>query len=202
MTEFTSTDDGTDPAAAGTTDAGPRRRRLRRIAAGAAAALAATTVAGAVAVGAAVPASAATNQMTNVYLSPESSAFLMLDVSGASQSSGAQVIQWYLNGGANQRWDFAQTADGYKQIINVNSGQCLTTDGRAGDGVYQSPCVTGALNQEWSTDLVPNGSDYTIESVYSGLYLDVYGDSGNAGANLDTWYWNGGWNQHFAGFQG
>lgn len=45
------------------------------------------------------------------------------------------------------------SGDGYT-ITNKNSGQCLTTDGVAGDAVYQFPCV-GAPQQLWYTDITP-----------------------------------------------
>jgi hypothetical protein len=104
---------------------------------------------------AAAPASASTYSAVNVYITPSSSTWSkFLDVSGASKSWGAQVTQWYLNGGANQKWDIQNLADGNKSFVNANSGQCLTTDGIAGDGVYQFPCV-GAKSQEWNTNLPP-----------------------------------------------
>ena len=187
--------------AAGEADAAPpRRRRVRRaLAIGAALAAAPAAVLGL----AAGPASATTYSATNVYLaSDSSSSTLFVDVSGASQSWGAQVIQWSLNGGANQKWNIQNLADGNKQFVNANSGQCLTTDGVAGDGVYQFPCVN-AKSQEWSTNLVVgNFRNYSIKSALSGLYLDVSGDSSNEGAVIDTWYENGGGNQYFFGYQG
>lgn len=150
----------------------------------------------------AMPASASTYSMSNIYLSPGQSPWLFVDVSGASQSWGAPVIQYSLTGGANQKWDFQNLPDGNAQIVNANSGQCLTTDGVAGDGVYQFPCV-GALSQEWSTGLhADDGEVHSIRSASSGLYLDVYGGSGSQGAVIDTWYWNGGQNQLFRGYQG
>ncbi len=186
-------------AATGGGPAAPRRRVVTR----AMAALAAVAAIVPVMLGVtATSASASTYSMSNVYLSPEQSPWLFVDVSGASQSWGAPVIQWSLNGGANQKWDFQHLADGNQEIINANSGQCLTTDGVAGDGVYQFPCV-GALSQEWSTDLhIADGNVYPIRSASSGLYLDVYGGSSSEGAVIDTWYWNGGANQYFRGYQG
>ena len=176
------------------------RRRMTRMLAAAAALVAAPAVLLGLAAG---PASATTYSATNVYLGTESSSqTLFLDVSGASQSWGAQVVQWYLNGGANQKWDIQNLADGNVEFVNANSGQCLTTDGVAGDGVYQFPCV-GAKSQEWSTDLVVgNIRDYTVKSALSGLYLDVYGGSRWAGAVIDTWYPNNASNQYFVGYQG
>jgi hypothetical protein len=188
-----------------TTDAGTdapthRRRRVKRALAATAALTAALPVLAGVTAG---PASASSYSAMNVYLSPDSTASTMfVDVSGASQSWGAQVIQWSLNGGANQKWNIQNLADGNKEFVNANSGQCLTTDGVAGDGVYQFPCV-GAQSQEWSTNLVVgNFHNYAIKSASSGLYLDVSGDSSNQGAVIDTWYRNGGGNQYFFGYQG
>ena len=177
----------------------PRRRMTRMLAAAAALVAAPAVLLGLTA----SPASASTYSATNVYLGTESSAQTQfLDVSGASQSWGAQVVQWYLNGGANQKWNIQNLSDGNKEIVNANSGQCLTTDGVAGHGVYQFPCV-GAKSQEWNTDLVVgNIKDYTITSALSGLYLDVNSGSRWAGAVIDTWYGNGANNQKFVGYQG
>ncbi|MFB9238731.1 RICIN domain-containing protein [Plantactinospora siamensis] len=119
--------------------------------------------------------------------------------SGASQAYGAPVIQWSGNGGANQIWKFVPTG-GYYEIVNQNSGQCLTTDGVAGDQTYQFLC-TGADTQLWYTDLAPNnGVGYSVGSKASRLYLEVYGAAGWQGAAIDTWYWNGGSNQYWSAF--
>jgi hypothetical protein len=40
---------------------------------------------------------------------------------------------------------------------------------------------------------------YSIVNIWSGLYLDVNGDSAWPGASIDTWYYNGGANQAFEG---
>ncbi|GAA1988316.1 RICIN domain-containing protein [Catenulispora subtropica] len=169
-----------------------RRARTRRVI-GAAAALAAT--AGLVATSAG-SASADTN--FTIHITPNSSFGLLLDVNGASQSPGAGVIQWYANGGANQVWSFYSFGGNTYEIVNGNSGQCLTTDGVAGDPVVQLPC-NGGLGQRWTTGLNPSSvSAWTIANPWSGLYLDVNGASPWAGASIDVWYYNGGSNQYFA----
>jgi hypothetical protein len=96
------------------------------------------------------------------------------------------VIDWYETGGANQDWLLLPTgASNTYEIINANSNMCLTTDGVAGDQVYQEPC-TSSTSQQWSTSLTSSSTGvHQIQSVYSGLYLD-------------TWYDNGGANQYFA----
>lgn len=175
---------------------GARRhpRRAARLSA-ALALLATPALLGAVLAG---PASASSSFTT--HLTPNNTFFLLLDVSGGSTYPGAPVIDWTANGGANQNWLFLPYGSSNRyQIVNVNSNMCLTTDGVAGDQVYQDPC-TGVPNQQWFTNLSPgNGQAYTIQSAGSGLYLDVSGDSPWAGAAIDTWPYNGGYNQEFGG---
>jgi len=145
------------------------------------------------------PAAAAISYTTHV--TPGNTAFLQLDVSGASVQPGAPVIDWYANGGSNQVWSFDSVGSSGNtyQVVNQNSGMCLTTDGVPGDQVYQWPC-TGGANQQWLTSLNPYGAPgyYTIQSVSSGFYLDVNSDNPFAGTPIDTWYYNGNPNQKFA----
>ncbi|GIH15249.1 RICIN domain-containing protein [Rugosimonospora africana] len=169
----------------------PRRTWVRRGIGGLAVAVAGVAGLLGVTTGAANAASGFT-----VRLDPTSNPFLAVEVAGASNDWGASVDQWSINWGANQAWTFTPTSGGY-EIINKQSNQCLTTDNVAGDTVYQFPCV-GATTQVWSTSLSPNNLlGYSIKSVSSGLYLDVNGGSGSQGAAIDTWYWNGGYNQYF-----
>ena len=170
------------------------RTRRGRIALTAAAVAVAT--AGAVAGGAA---SAQASTGFTTHITPDNTAFLLLDVSGGSTSLGAGVIDWVANGGANQSWTFIPYGNDVYEIENNNSGMCLTTDNVAGDQVYQFECF-GVATQLWSTDLTPGtATDSTIESQSSGLYLDVNGDSPWEGTSIDTWYFNGGANQYFGG---
>jgi len=144
---------------------------------------------------------AAASEFTT-QVTPNNTFALLLDVSGASTAPGAPVIDWWANGGANQNWTFNSVgpASTY-EIINQNSGQCLTTDGVPGDQVTQMPCV-GSLQQEWLTAFNPGRGPRMIQSVYSGLYLDVNSDSPWPGASIDTWYYNGNSNQYFSSLFG
>jgi Ricin-type beta-trefoil lectin domain-like len=169
------------------------RRAARLSAAGAALAIPAL-------LGVTLASAASASSSFTTHLTPNNTFALLLDVSGGSTYPGAPVIDWYANGGANQNWLFlpASGSNTY-EIVNVNSNMCLTTDGVAGDQVYQEPC-SGSQLQAWRTGLVPGtASAYTIQNVSSGLYLDVNGDSPWPGASIDTWYYNGGANQYFAG---
>ena len=133
-----------------------------------------------------------------VHVTPNNTFGLLLDVSGGSTSPGAQVIDWWANGGGNQVWTFYPVGNDVYEIANQNSGQCLTTDGIAGHGVFQLPCA-GAASQIWSTGLTPTSvGAWTISNPWSGLYLDVSGNNPWPGTSPDVWYYNGGANQYFA----
>ena len=174
------------------TDIGGTGGRVRRSLAGVGVAAAA---AGLLAVGAG---QANASTAFTVHVTPNNTFGLLLDVSGASTSPGAEVIDWWANGGSNQVWTFYPVGDDVYEIANQNSGQCLTTDGIAGHGVFQWPCA-GSVTQIWSTGLTPTSvSAWTISNPWSGLYLDVSGNNPWPGTSLIVWYYNGGANQHFA----
>jgi len=168
------------------------KSRLTRRLAGTAAAV---TLATGLAVGGAGTAHADSN--FTIHISPNSSFGLLLDVPGASHAPYTGIIQWYANGGLNQQWTFISLGGTLYKIINNNSGECITTDGRAGDDVYQLPC-DGSAGQQWYTNLSPwTVYAWTIWNPSSNLYMDVKGASPWAGAHIDTWYFNGGSNQYF-----
>jgi hypothetical protein len=131
-----------------------------------------------------------------VRLAPASNPFLFLDVAGSSTAPGAAIIQWYYNGGSNQVWRLSPSGTNL-QIVNRWSGQCITTDGIAGDLLFQAPC-NGSASQQWASSIsAGNLIGYTIMNPASGLYMEIYGASGAQGAAVDAWYYNGGSNQFF-----
>jgi len=135
-------------------------------------------------------------------ISPRNTADLLLDVSGGSTEPGAPVIDWWANGGANQAWIFQSSlyyAPNTYEIVNQNSGQCLTTDGVAGDQLYQWPCTPWSHNQVWVSDIrgFSDGQGHAISNPAFGLVVDVYGNTSWPGAAIDAWYPNGGQNQYF-----
>ena len=186
-----------------------RPRRLKRMITGVA--LAAAAVAGAITMtGAATAASAQENYYQDVLVSPTwSFGYMELDVSGASLALGAPVIQWWINGNANQRWNFRQQPDGNFWIINANSGYCLSTDLVAGHQLYQWLCgANGAPGPNYAETGVPdygapNGQEWYFDggagivNAETGLYVDIYGGQGGAGSPIDAWYYNGNSNQDF-----
>jgi hypothetical protein len=145
----------------------------------------------------------------DVPVTPNNTFFLQLDMAGASNAPGDGLIDWWDNGNANQGWYFKEvyySGSNDYAIINDNSRLCLTSDGIAGDQVYQEPCGASYFDgssyfggQIWYTGLSPSSNDaWSIENVDSGLSLDVNGDNPFPGASIDTWPFWGGANQYFA----
>lgn len=114
---------------------------------------------------------------------------LLMDVNGASTATGAKIIQWNSNGGANQRWTFTRVADNVYTITSVNSGLCLDVpNGSTSSGVQldQWTCNGGA-NQQWAADLTGSltGTKFMFVAVGSGLELGVASSSTSAGAAVE-----------------
>jgi hypothetical protein len=170
--------------------------RVARMATISAAALCATALAG--------PVAANAQSLQGVAISPNNSAFtLVLDVSGGSTRAGANVIQYYGNGGSNQRWNFVQLADGNEQIVSQKSGMCLTTSGVAGQQLYQWYC-NGDPRQEWSGSIASvfdSGDGGYLQNPYSNLVVDINQGSWSAGAAVIGWYKNYSANQRFKYYQ-
>lgn len=119
---------------------------------------------------------------------------LVLDVAAGSQSPGAAVLQYTWKGTNNQKWMEVPAGNGWIEIVNVNSGQCLTPAGystAAMASIVQMPCV-GAASQKWY-----KYSDGSIRNQGSWLWLEVYGNSKWIGAPIDQYWWNYGSNQYW-----
>jgi O-glycosyl hydrolase len=90
------------------------------------------------------------------------------DVSGASTSDGATVIQYHTTGDANQRW----TVQANGTITSVNGGKCLDASATA---VVQRTC-TGSPGQLWSIGngtISNQGRGLTAASTSDGVQLTV-----------------------------
>ncbi len=129
---------------------------------------------------------------------------LRLDVSGQASWAGAPVIQWDANGQANQKWEVPPIGAAPNLIQNANSKMCLTTDGVAGDQLYQEPCVYSpyedwVLQDNSQGDAVNGDQAVTIYNPAFNLVVDVYGNSYTEGAAIDAWPANGQFNQAFWG---
>ncbi|OLE28127.1 MAG: hypothetical protein AUG49_03390 [Catenulispora sp. 13_1_20CM_3_70_7] len=107
------------------------------------------------------------------------------DVSGASTTDGASILQWNDSGAVNQHWQVSAAADGSFKIISQNSGKPMDVYGAStadGASVVQWTDNNGA-NQHWTFVTTGNGY-YKIKNVNSGKVLAVSGSSTTAGAQL------------------
>ena len=122
----------------------------------------------------------------------------VLDVSGGSTKSGANVQIYTKNRSAAQRFLLDYADDGYYRIVNLQSGKVLDVAGGSkvnGTNIWQY-VWNGSDAQLWS--LEENGGGYSIVSKASGKVLDVAGGSNRAGTNVQlydsnqtaaqTWY--------------
>ena len=121
----------------------------------------------------------------------------LLDVYEGLTTDGADVIQWFDNGGSNQRWVITSTSNGYT-IKCVKSGKLLD--------VYEASTANGTKviqwfdnggsNQRW--DIVDLGNGYyKIINRNSGKALDVSENRTDNGASVIQWTYHGGYNQQW-----
>ena len=127
---------------------------------------------------------------------------LLLDVSGGSQNPGTPVLDYYYNGGGhNQQWYVLPTDSGWDELVNRNSGKCLSVDGNGdynGAGLVQNPC-TGSTSQQWSVG-DPSGQHTLTNRASSdngnGRVADITGQS-LLPTQIELYDGNGGFNQHW-----
>ncbi|MBP2704509.1 lectin [Microbispora sp. RL4-1S] len=112
-----------------------------------------------------------------------------LDVSGASQSNGAQAQIWDCNGQNNQQWTLTSASE-----LRVYGNKCLDVNGGStanGATVIIWDC-NGQNNQKWRFN-----SDGSITAVGANKCLDVPGSATANGTKLAIWDCNGGSNQRW-----
>jgi hypothetical protein len=112
----------------------------------------------------------------------------VLDISGGSRSSGANVQIYQTNNTKAQYFDLSYDSEGYYTIRNINSGLVLDVQwGQDKSGVnVQQYAPNGTLAQKWV--LTQTGSTYTISSALpKGLVLDVQGARNANGANVQIY---------------
>jgi len=117
---------------------------------------------------------------------------LVLGISNASTSAGADALQWTDNGTADHLWQIVDAGGGYVKIINKNSGLAL--------GITNASTSAGAVALQWTDNgtadhlwqLVNAGGGYVkIVNKNSGLLLGVTNASTSAGALVLQWTDNG-----------
>ena len=120
-----------------------------------------------------------------------------LDADLGNVVPGARVNQWSDCGSANQRWRIDVAADGSWTLVNAASGLALDVcGGSSADGAaVQTWTPNGTAAQSWSavpvSSLIPEGYVSVSSLLPGGRVLDVSGGSDRAGANAQTWEWNG-----------
>jgi hypothetical protein len=108
-----------------------------------------------------------------------------IDVSGASMTAGANILQWNDTGAVNQNWRFVPVGDGSYEIVSRNSALLMDVSGAAttdGASIVQAT-DNNAASQHWTLIATGNGY-YKIKNVNSGKLLAVSGSSTTAGAQL------------------
>ncbi|MGI5159081.1 lectin [Microbispora sp. CA-102843] len=110
-----------------------------------------------------------------------------LDVTGVSQTNGAQVQIWDCNGQNNQQWTSTSAGE-----LRVYGGKCLDVNGAGtadGTAVIIWDC-NGQNNQKWRLN-----SDGSITAVGANKCLDVYNNGTANGSKVIIWTCNGQNNQ-------
>jgi serine/threonine protein kinase len=121
-----------------------------------------------------------------------------LDVFEANITAYAQLDVWYDNGDANQLFTYPNQNGEVGEIVGKNSGMCVTTDGKAGDTLYQYPCRKHR-GEMWKAEIWTSSGKklVTFLNPHSGLVMDILYNSYSVGASVDAWYPNHQQNQAF-----
>ena len=112
------------------------------------------------------------------YTMKSSADGLLADVSGASTSAGAPVIQWPSNNGANQKWTLVPVPDANQayRVENVLTGGRLDVDGdsTADTAKLLQWTDNGQADQKWTFVRQSSGA-YTIVNANSGKLVNIPG---------------------------
>jgi hypothetical protein len=102
---------------------------------------------------------------------------MVLDLLNHSTQSGAEVALWGRNGGANQRWNINMLTlagqDSIIQLVNVESGECLSAGGEFVYHTVQMPCDPKDPTEQFSLIPLPDGFDQIAQGDQC-LDLDYY----------------------------
>ena len=118
------------------------------------------------------------------------------DINGGSTAAGARLIQWQINSGLNQQFEFLPSDGGYYRIRLRHSGLVLQIAANSsGADITQQP-DTNAASQQWG--IVDHGGGVvSLVSRQSGLAMDVWQASTADGARISLWTPTGSGNQRF-----
>lgn len=112
---------------------------------------------------------------------------MLADVSGASTSAGAAVIQWSSNSGANQRWTLVPVPDAgvaYRIENRMTGGRIdVESDSTADAAHLLEWSDNGQADQRWTFVKQSSGA-YTIVNANSGKLINIPGPTTTAGTQL------------------
>ncbi|MGA2352023.1 MAG: RICIN domain-containing protein [Terracidiphilus sp.] len=113
---------------------------------------------------------------------------LVLGISGASQTAGANLVQWADNGTADHLWHFMPIGTNVYNIENMNSHQVIGVSGASkSDGAQIVQWAdSGTTDHNWQVIKASDGN-YLIKNVNSGLYLEVENAGTSDTATIDQW---------------
>ena len=116
---------------------------------------------------------------------------LAIDCAG-NYGDGEDVVQYGLNGGINQRWQFTQNTDTSWNVISLSTWESLDCpQGSTADNLTMIQWQPSRNdNQRWWLDIQSDGS-YKFWNKQSGKALDG-ASSTSDGSPLIQWDWNGG----------
>jgi hypothetical protein len=111
----------------------------------------------------------------------------LADVSGASTSAGAPVVQWPSNNGANQKWTLVPVPDanqGYR-IENLLTGGRIdvNNDSTADSATLVQWSDNGQADQRWTFARQSSGA-YTIVNANSGKLVNIPGPTTTSATQL------------------
>ena len=117
----------------------------------------------------------------------------VLDISGGSANSGANLQVYASNATPAQRWTFTYDKNGYVTITNVGSGKVLDVSSgskKVGANVQQY-APNGSWAQKWILVNCGDGSVKICSALKTDFVLDLAGGATSNGANVQVYDDNG-----------
>ena len=133
-----------------------------------------------------------TTALSGTYKLENVNSGLVLGISGASTTAGADALQWTDNGTADHDWKLVSQGSDLYKIVNVNSGLDLgiTSASTAAGADALQWSDTGTADHLWYIEPAGNG-EYKIINDNSGLDLGIASASTTSGALAVQWNDNG-----------
>lgn len=141
--------------------------------------------------------SSSSSTLDGIYYIKSYFSGMYLDIEGGSSANNANLLQYYYNGNANQKFKLVSAGNGYYYIYTGASGYSKVLDvakKSTADGANVAQYTyNGGSNQKFKVTEAQSGVYAILTGITSGSScLDVYGWSTAAGGNIAQWtYWGG-----------